>query len=92
MFKIITFVAIGMALAAGAEAQIKPYTAPNKKDNPAYTQSYLVDGQEVTAQQAMMAALNGKTAMRCQGIELQLNKNGTGVSFKNVKAKVEIEK
>lgn len=76
------------AVASQANAEIKPYTAPLTKDNPAFKQVYLVNGKETGAQEALMAAIKGEQAFRCTSIEAGLNKNGTGITLKNTKRKV----
>lgn len=66
---------ISSTIATAELPQIQPYQPTANK--------YLVDGKEVNAGQATLAALNGKIVMQCSQMMLAEGKNG--LSFKKKK-------
>ena len=73
-----------------AFSQVKPYQGSLSQDNPEYKQVWLSGGKQVEATQAFQDAAAGKEVFKCQNVEVQFNKNGTGVSLKNKKRKVSL--
>lgn len=53
---------------------------------PKYEQFFLVDGKRTdSGEQAIMAAIRGSAAYKCQTVEAKLSKSGTSVGLRNVK-------
>ena len=52
-----------------------------------YRQTFIVNGHEMSAEQAITAAFQGKNVMRCQAVEAKVSKTGTSIGLKNVKRK-----
>lgn len=50
-----------------------------------FKQVFTVNGTETSAQEAIIAAANGKEVMKCQTVEFKVSKSGTSIGLKNVK-------
>lgn len=51
----------------------------------AYEQFFLLDGKKVPSEAAIMGAIQGKAAFRCQAVEAKVSKSGTSIGIRNVK-------
>ena len=50
-----------------------------------FKQIFTINGSQATAQEAIIAAANGKEVMKCQTVEFKVSKSGTSIGLKNVK-------
>lgn len=49
--------------------------------------SYLLNGKEITPEQALLASVKGEQVFKCQLVEAKVSKTGTSIGLRNVKRK-----